>query len=161
MATRVSRLGRLRTQVREQDHLANRRLIGEEHDEAVDADAFTRRRRHAVFESADVVLVEPLRLLVAARPLLLLLLETLPLLRRIVELGIGVRKLATSDEELEAIDEPWVVALALGKRRRLHGKVRDEPRLHERRLDVFLEDVLPELVRLAGRLDVCDAAAHQ
>ena len=56
--------------------------------------------------------------------------------------------------------EPWVVALALGKRRQLHGKVRDERRLHEGRLDVFLEDVLPELVRLAGRLDVRDAAAH-
>src|SRR5438034_1053412 len=94
VAVRTPRTPRTRSAMREQDHLADRRLIGEEHDEAVDANAFTRCRRHAVFERANVILVEPLRLLVAARPLLFLLLEALALLRGIVELGIGVRKLA-------------------------------------------------------------------
>src|SRR3990167_1899403 len=36
------------THMRKQDHIPNRRRIGQQHDQAVDADAFTGGRRHAV-----------------------------------------------------------------------------------------------------------------
>ena len=52
--------------MREQQHVANRRRIGEQHDQAIDADAEPAGRRHAVLERAQVVLVQHLRLLVAA-----------------------------------------------------------------------------------------------
>ena len=41
--------------MREKDHVADRRRAGQQHDEAVDTDAFAGGRRHAVFEGADVV----------------------------------------------------------------------------------------------------------
>src|SRR5258708_5618647 len=48
-----------------QDHVADRRAVGEEHHQAVDADAFARGRRQPVLERAHVVGVVVHRLLVA------------------------------------------------------------------------------------------------
>lgn len=44
-----------RPKQRKQNHIADRAGIGEQHGEAVDADTFTARRRHAVTEGPDVV----------------------------------------------------------------------------------------------------------
>ena len=52
---------------REQDHLADRGHLGEQHHQPVDADPESAGRRQAVFERADVVLVDILGLLVARR----------------------------------------------------------------------------------------------
>ena len=48
----------LGTHVREQQHVADRWGVGKKHDEPVDADADAGCRRHAVFERADVVVIE-------------------------------------------------------------------------------------------------------
>src|SRR5262245_50820328 len=53
----VMSLGSRRPHQRKQDHVADRRLPGEQHGEAIDADALARRRRHADLERAAVVLV--------------------------------------------------------------------------------------------------------
>src|SRR5688572_17835685 len=57
------RLVALRAHEREQDHVANRRRVGEQHDESIDADPLTAGRRHAVLERAHVVFVHDVRLL--------------------------------------------------------------------------------------------------
>src|SRR5688500_8102370 len=62
-ARNYSRLDRL--ELRKQDHVPDRRAVGEEHHEAVDADPFAGGRRKAILERADVVGVVVHRLLVA------------------------------------------------------------------------------------------------
>src|SRR5450759_703680 len=98
---------------REQDHVADRRAVGQQHDEPVDADAFPAGRWQAVLERADVVLVHRVRLEVAARAVLQLRFEASPLLDRIVELAEGVRHLEPADVELEPLDRVGVVPLLL------------------------------------------------
>src|SRR2546425_297745 len=100
----------------EQEALADRRRAGEEHHGTVDADPFPRRRRHAVLERADVVLVEPVRLGVAAREELPLLAEAGELVDRVVQLAVRVGQLAPPDEELEPVHERGVVTLPFGER---------------------------------------------
>ena len=56
---------RLRPHVREQDHVADAGASRSQHHQPVDADAAAARRRHAVFERADVIGVVVHRLLVA------------------------------------------------------------------------------------------------
>src|SRR5690242_20224905 len=73
--------------LREEDHIADRGLIGQEHDQAIDADPLPRRRRHAVLERAAEVLVVVHGLVVARALGLDLLGEARPLIERIVELG--------------------------------------------------------------------------
>src|SRR5262249_15186205 len=48
----------LRAQLGEEDNIANGRLIGEEHDQPVNADAFSGRRRHPIFEGAEEILID-------------------------------------------------------------------------------------------------------
>ena len=103
----------------------------EQHGEPVDADPLPRRRRHAVLEGADVVLVHPLRLVVAPRALGRLLLEAPPLVDGVVELGVGVGQLAAADVQLEPVDQARILALLLGQRRQLDREVGDERRLDE------------------------------
>jgi len=52
--------------LREEHDIPDRSLIGEEHDETVDADALAGSRRHAVLEGTQEVFVHPMGLLVAA-----------------------------------------------------------------------------------------------
>ncbi len=66
---------------------------GEQHDEPIDADTLAARRRQAVLERADVVLVHRVRLEIAARAVGELRLEAPALLGRIVS---SLKALATS-----------------------------------------------------------------
>ena len=45
--------------VGEEDDVPDRRGVGQQHHQPVDADPLARRRRHAVFQGPDVVLVHP------------------------------------------------------------------------------------------------------
>ena len=85
------------------------------HHEAVDADAEAAGRRHAVLERGQEVLVERLRLGVAGRRRAALLLEARALVVGIVELAERVRDLHAGDEELEALDQPRVVAASASR----------------------------------------------
>src|SRR4029079_17594611 len=66
-ATVVPLLLALRAHQREEDHVADRRLIGQQHGQPIDADTLARRRRQPVFERAAVVLVVVHRLLPTVR----------------------------------------------------------------------------------------------
>jgi len=74
----------LGSQLWEEDDVADRSLIGKEHDQPVDADAFTRGRWHAILQSAQEILIDQVRLFVARRPLCRLSFESRPLIQRIV-----------------------------------------------------------------------------
>ncbi len=125
---------------RKQDDITNRRAVGQQHDEPIDADALAGGRRQAVLEGADVVLVHDVRFEVAGGPAGQLGLEAAALLRRIVELAEGVGHLEAADVELEALDRLGVVGLLLRQGRDLGREVVDERRLHEVVLVQPLED---------------------
>src|SRR5438445_1286113 len=77
---------------RKQDHISDRRAVGQEHHEPIDPDPFPARWRQPVLEGPDVVLVHLVRLEVAARAILLLRVEAAALLGRIVQLAEGVHQ---------------------------------------------------------------------
>src|SRR5690554_6430296 len=82
------------SQCREEDDVADGGGVGEQHDEAVDADAETAGWWQAVLERTDVVLVDDRHGLgVARRRTTGLLLEAGPLVVGVDELGEGVREL--------------------------------------------------------------------
>ena len=102
-----------------------------------------RFRKAATFkglpERADVIEVGLHRLLVAALALPRLLLETLQLLRRVVQLREPVRHLHPHDVKLEPFGDGRVVGRSFGERRDGFGKVRDERRLYQFGLGRLLE----------------------
>ena len=117
--------------MRKKQHIADGRRVGEQHDQAVDADAHAARRRHAVLERADVVgvvahgLSSPMPFAsTCAR-------ETLGLINRVVELGEGVGVLMTHDEQLETLRELRVVGLLLRQRGHLERVIDDERQLDD------------------------------
>lgn len=130
----------LRAHVREQDHVADRRRVGQQHHQAVDADAFAGGRRHAVFQGIDEVGVVVHRLVVAGVLLLDLQHEALGLVLGVVQLGIGIGDLAAADEQLEAVSDARVFVVAAGQRRNLEGVAGDEVRLLQLVLHQFLEN---------------------
>src|SRR6266704_5190539 len=109
-------------QHREQNHLADVRLVREDHQQPVDTEPDAARRRHAVLERPQEVLVELLRVLVARGPQVRLLLEAAALLLGIVELAEGVGDLAAVDEQLPALDLRGIAPLQLGQGRQRHRK---------------------------------------
>src|SRR5437762_3442900 len=83
---RRERGAQFRTHLGEQDDVADRRGAGEQHGQAIDADAAAARGREAVAERADVVLVHEVGFDVAALALAELIEEALALFQRIVQL---------------------------------------------------------------------------
>ena len=94
-----------RPELGEEDDISDGSLIGEKHDQAIDADAFAGGRRHAVFEGAQKILVHSMGFFVAGFMLGRLGFESLALIERIVQLREGVGDFAARDIELEAIGQ--------------------------------------------------------
>src|ERR1700704_4100339 len=76
----------LGSQLWEENYVADRSLVGKEHDQPVDADAFARGRWHAVLQGAKEVFIDQMRLFVASRPLRCLPFEPFPLIQWVVQL---------------------------------------------------------------------------
>ena len=138
--------------VREQQHVADGRRIGEQHGQTVDADAHAACRRHAVLERADVVGVVAHGLVVAHVLGLDLRTEALGLVDRVVELVEGVGVLVAADEQLEALGKLGVVRQLLGQRGDLQRMLGDEHGLDELLLGHGLEDLGDELALAPGVL---------
>ena len=73
--------------MREEQHVADRRSVGEQHHETVNADAAAGGRGQTVFQSTDVVRIVIHRFVVAVALLVSLSTEAGGLIVRIVELG--------------------------------------------------------------------------
>ena len=127
--------------MREQQHVADRRLVGEQHHQAVDADAETRGRRQAILERTHVVGVVEHRFLVARALARHLLAEARSLVVRVVQLGEAVGELAATHEELEAVGDERIGVVAARERRHLGRVGADERGLHQARLGRLLEDL--------------------
>src|SRR3989338_9380982 len=112
--------------LREEDDVADRGLIREQHHEAVNADPLARRRRHSIFQRAQEILVHVAGFHVAGGFRVGLLLEALALVNRVVELREAVRHFASVDIELETIDDIRILLIRARKEADLRRKFRDE-----------------------------------
>ena len=129
----------------EEDHVANRLFSGQHHHQPVDPEAEAAGRRHAVRERLHVVRVALLGLGVAARALLGLHREPLPLLLGVVQLGERVPELHPADVELEPLRDRRVVVGRPRERRQLDRIVVEDRRLDQARLDVGRDRLVDEL----------------
>ncbi len=109
----------LGAQCREEDHLADRVDLGQQHDQAIDPHPHPARRRHPVLEGTHVVEIDITRFRVAGGLGLGLLPEAGELLHGVVQLAVGVGQLAPGDDHLEPLDQGRVVTVGLGQRGRL------------------------------------------
>ena len=123
----------------EEDDVADGARAGEEHGEAVDADAFAGGRRQAVAEGADVVVVH--RPWLRRRgPFGHLGFEAAALVGGVVELGEGVADFEAADVELEALDPVGLVGLDSSRGGDGEGEVVDDGGLDEMGFGEELEE---------------------
>ena len=130
---------------REEQDVADGGLIGQEHDQTVYAHTETACWRQAVFQCGDEVVVHVGGFLVALCLELKLMLETLLLIDRVVELREGVGKLAAGDEQLEALGVARVRSVLFGQRGDLHRMAGQEGRLNQLVLDKFVEEQVEDI----------------
>src|SRR5690625_2498264 len=95
-----------------QQHVADGRRVGQQHDQPVYAYALARRRRHAVFQGADVVVVKVHGLGIAGIAGRHLLMKTLGLVFGVVELGKAVGNLPAGNDQLKTIGKIGVIVAA-------------------------------------------------
>ncbi|KPW50728.1 Uncharacterized protein ALO88_05605 [Pseudomonas syringae pv. antirrhini] len=126
--------------VREQDHVPDRRRVGEQHHQPVDTDPLTRRGRHAVFQRTNKVGVVVHGFVVTGVLVGHLGLEAFGLIFSVIELGVGVGNLAAADEQLETVSDVRVVIVATGQRRHFERVLGDEVGLFQLVLDQFFEN---------------------
>jgi hypothetical protein len=99
--------------LREQDDLANRLLIGQQHEQPVNSDAKSTRGGHAVLERLNEVFVEDVSFFVAPGACFDLLGEARTLIDSIVEFGEGVRHFDPANERFETLDQVGMPGLSL------------------------------------------------
>lgn len=113
---------------REEDHVTDRSLSGQQHDKPIDADADSGGRRHAVFERSHVVPIRFRNLLIPAGSFGDLRFEARPLIVGIVEFGEGVRNFHACAEKLVAIGQLRIGRPSFGKGRDQNRIARNERR---------------------------------
>mmetsp|Transcript_44360 Transcript_44360/g.73930 ORF Transcript_44360/g.73930 Transcript_44360/m.73930 type:complete len:290 (-) Transcript_44360:874-1743(-) len=132
----------------EGDDVADGGGVGEQHDEAVHAEAHPARRgqpvlqrRQEVLVHLDIVACIILAFLASARRCVVhhLRFQAFALLDGIRELTEGVGELAAVDEELEAVRNARHRRMRLGQRRDLDRVLENKRRLHQLRLAQLLE----------------------
>ena len=119
--------------MREQQHIPNRRRIGQQHDQAVNTNTLARRRRQTVFQRTNVVGIKVHGLIVACVLFRHLLHEAFGLVFGIVQLGEAIRNLAPANEKLKTVRHHRIRIIApcqwrnfrrvLGNKRRIFQKM--------------------------------------
>src|SRR5436309_6636237 len=103
-------------QVREQDHIADGGLVGQDGREPVDPQAHATRGWKAILERSQEVLVHRMGLIVTGRTRPRLVFEASPLIVRVVQLGEGIGDLLAGNEQLEAIGQTRIAGSSPGQR---------------------------------------------
>src|SRR5690349_8402023 len=103
----------LRLHQGEQQHVLDGRAVRQQHHHPIDADAHAARRRHAVFQGAQEVLVQGMGLVLAPAAALDLLFEQLALHQGVVQFGVGVAHFPAVDVGLELLHQIRIGAVAL------------------------------------------------
>jgi cyclophilin family peptidyl-prolyl cis-trans isomerase/HEAT repeat protein len=150
----------LRPHLREQQHLLDRGIVGEQHHQAVQADADATGGRHAVLQRAQEVLVDEHGFVIAALLQFQLLLEALALIDRVVQLAVRIGQFEAVHEELEALGEALIVAVLLAQRAHLHREVHHEGGLDQFRLHQRTEQLVDQLALAHARFNM-DAVLAQ
>jgi len=88
---------------REEEDVADRICARKEHDEAVDADAHSRRWRHTLADRFDEFFIQGARFEIPPGPLVRLIFEEFPLQLWIVQLAVGIAHLPAEDETLKTL----------------------------------------------------------
>src|SRR6266404_5995598 len=120
---------RLRPQLREQNDVTDGGRVRKEHRQAVDADAFARRRRHAMAQRANIIPIHLLRHFVSA--LCHLRLKAPLLFHWIVQLRKTIRDLHPCDVNLETLGHARIIRLLLRQGRNVRRKFIQNSRLHQ------------------------------
>src|SRR5205809_4670740 len=128
-------------QVREQDHIADGGLVGQDGREPVDPQAHATRGWKAILERSQEVLVHRMGLIVTGRTRPRLVFEASPLIVRVVQLGEGIGDLLAGNEQLEAIRQPRITGSPPGEWRDFHRMSQDEGGLHQGVLHELLEQL--------------------
>ncbi len=139
-AQRTLRLGFHEGEV---DDIPNRLAVGEEHDEAVDADAEASCGGHADFEGVDEFVVHFGHGVFFGLALELGF-EEFFLEPGVVEFGVGVGEFHAFDVEFEAFGDRRVVLLALGERADGGWVVDHEDGAFQRVFDEFFEELVDD-----------------
>src|SRR5579863_939426 len=108
------------------NHVANGLLVGHQHSDAVNTDAETAGWRHTNFQGLQKIFIQHLRLLVALSALAGLILETMTLVKRIVQLGESIATFQTTNKGLETFRQFRLAAVCLRQRRDVQRVIRQE-----------------------------------
>src|SRR5664280_502454 len=121
--TRTSVLWLPSLQLREQNNLTDRFHTEQKHDQPVDTNTQSTRRRHTVLQGTHVVEIHGLAFIIAPGFRGNLLRKPFFLVHGIIEFGEGIGKLHPAGKKLKALDSLRLFRHALGKRRYFHGIV--------------------------------------
>src|SRR5664280_4481 len=128
--TRTSVLWLPSLQLREQNNLTNRLHTEQKHDQPVNTNAQSTRRRHTILQSTHVIEIHGLAFVIAPGLRSNLLRKPFFLVYGVVEFGEGIGKLHPAGKKFETLDSLRLFRHALGKRRNFHGII-----MHKRRVD--------------------------
>ena len=141
--------------MREQNHIPNRRRVGQQHDEPIDTNPLPRRRRQAIFQRANIIVIKMHRLVVTGLFGRDLRFKAIRLILRVVELAETIGQLASADKKLEAIGHKGVVVVAPRQWRHFGGVRSDKGWLLKLRLCRLLKNLDLNLAEAPAFLDLC------
>ena len=95
-----------------QNHIPNRRRVGQQHNEPIDTDPLARSRRQAIFESANIVVIKVHGLVIPGLFGRDLRFEAIRLIFRVVKLAKSIGQLPPANKKLEPISHKGVVVVA-------------------------------------------------
>ena len=133
---------RFRAHRGEQQNIADGGAVGEQHDQAIHAEAQAARGGQAVLQCVDIIVIH-LSLAIGLNGLALgdLTLKAALLVDGVVQLTEGVAVLGAVDEVLKALGKGGIIRLALGQRADLDRVIIDEGGLDQLVLDKGVEEL--------------------
>ncbi len=91
--------------MREKDNVADTAAVGKEHNQTVDTDTQSSRRRQAVLQRGHKIFVHHMSFIITGRTFFHLFLETFALVNRIVELGEAIANLTGINKPFKTIGD--------------------------------------------------------
>ena len=144
----------------EEDDLADRVGVDEEHGQPVDAHAKAAGRRHSIAEGFEIGLVDRMGLVVAVAGPVGLVDKALQLVDRVVDLAERVADFHPDQKPFKPFDLPRVVGGAFGQRADIARVVDQKGRLDQIWLDMFGHQAVDQLAPAAAGIWVVPKAAH-
>ena len=100
--------------MREEEYILNGYLAGKQHGQALYAKAYACRRRHAILQCTEKIIIDKHGFFIATLHVLYLLFKALALLYGGVELAVGIGYFLAIDYKLKALYEAGLAAVLFG-----------------------------------------------